>query len=178
MNTTKGISITWVLALASILLTPQKPETSLPPIAPKQVQAEFSRRPSSETWTEYIYSTGGTKLYVLSLERELDAGKHIADIDLVLRDVDKRGSVENLLSPPRPWHGLQPYNFAADDLSQGATKSAFGAKRTIVVRSRNLVLSIEVVDVKVSGMPGKTHELRKLKLSVSVENLPQLITER
>jgi hypothetical protein len=171
MNNLNGISIVWALALASAPFTPQKQDIASARIVPKQMQAEFSRAASKKVWTDYIYSPTNKKLYVFSLEPQLDVGNHIIGIDLLLRDAERPKSDENLLNPPRPWHGLQPYSFMASDLLHGAGGSAFGAHRTIRVRGRGLDVGIQILVARISALPDGAYQIDELKLSVTADNM-------
>jgi hypothetical protein len=164
-----------VLMFASIVVAQQTRESPSIPIAPKQMQAEFLRKDSKEMWTDYIYSSNGTELYVLSFEPQVDVGKRVIGIDLVLRDVKNSKKNENLLNPPDIWHGLQPYSFMAQDLLHGANESAFGRERSIAVRSRGLHFTVELLDAKVSASSDGAHQIDHLKLSISADNLPHAI---
>jgi hypothetical protein len=106
------------------------------------------------------------------MEPEADVGKHVIGVDLVLRNADEPKTDENLLSPPGNSHGLQPYNFVASDLLHGADRSVFGARRSIKVTSRKLNIVIQILDVKFRTLSDGTQEIDDLKLSVSVDNLP------
>lgn len=141
-------------------------------IAPKQMQAEFSQGTSTTTWTDYLYSPSNKKLYILSLEPEVNVAKHVIGVDLVLRNAEKPKTDENLLSPAGNWHGLQPYNFVATDLMHGADRSVFGVRRSIKVTSRKLNVVIQILDEKISASPDGTQEIDVLKLAVSADNLP------
>jgi hypothetical protein len=141
-------------------------------IVPKQMQAEFSRRASTQAWTDYLYSPSNKKLYVLSLEPEIDVAKHVVGVDLVLRDAEKPKADENLLSPAGNWHGLQPYDFDATDAIHGAEGTVFGANRSIKVTNRQLNVVIHILDIRTRPLPDGTQELELLKLAVSVDNSP------
>jgi len=173
MSVLNGILIVWAFALASARLTAQKHDVSLARIAPKQMLAEFSRGTSKKAWTDYIYSPANKKLYVLFLEPQVDVGNHIIGIDLLLRDAKKPKVDENLLNPPGPWHGLQPYSFMAIDLLHGAGGSAFGAHRTVRVRRRRLDVGIQILEVRVSALSNGGYQVDELKLSVQVDNVPE-----
>ena len=147
-------------------------ETALPSITPTHLRLEFVRDAHKNGCTDYVYSTPKTRLYVLTLEPSFDRANHATGVDLVLRDVGKPKPDENLLEPSGNWHGLQPFNFVANDLLHGVDKSAFGALRDVDVKSRGLKIAIRVDSAHVAILPDGTNELDRLKLSLAVENLP------
>jgi hypothetical protein len=159
-------------SFASAPFTLQEQAVSLERIAPKQMQAEFSQEDSTKAWTDHLYSPSNKKIYVLSLKPEVNLAKNVIGVDLVLRDAEKPKTDENLLSPAGIWHGLQPYNFVATDLILGADRSAFGARRSIKVRSRKLNVIIQILAAKIIASPDGTQEIDVLKLAISVDNLP------
>jgi hypothetical protein len=171
MNFLNGISVACVFALVSTPFAP-KQDAKLTSIVPKQMHAQFSREDSTKVWTDHLNSPANKTIYTLSLEPDLDVGKHVIVVDLVLRDADAPRSNDNLLSPAKNWHGLQPYNFAASDLLHGADRSAFGARRSIKITSRELDIEIQIMDVKLRALPDGTQEIDELKLAVSADNLP------
>jgi hypothetical protein len=173
MNFLNGISVACLLALVSTPFTPQKQDVKSARIVPKQMHAEFSQTDSAKAWTDHLDSPANKKVYTLSLEPELDVAKHVIGVDLVLRDADDPKTNENLLSPATNWHGLQPYDFVASDLLNGADRSGFGARRSIKVTSRELDIEIQILDVKLRALPGGTQEIDELKLAVSADNLPK-----
>ena len=161
-----------MLASASFAAAPQEKGIPVTSIAPRQMQAEFSRERSANPWTDHLYSRSNKELYDLRPEPESNAAKHVIGVDLVLRSAVNPMTDENLLSPAGNWHGLQPYNFVATDLMHGAGKSVFGARRSIKVPSKKLVLVIQILDAKIRTLPDGTQELDDLKLAVSVDNVP------
>jgi hypothetical protein len=172
MNFLNWISVACVLAFVSTPFSPQKQDAKLARIVPKQMHAQFSQGDSAKAWTDHLDSPANKKVYILSLEPDLDVGRHVIGVDLVLRDADEPKTNENLLSPAKNWHGLQPYNFVASDLLSGADRSVFGARRSIKITSRELDIEIQIVDVKLTALPDGTREIDELKLAVSANNLP------
>lgn len=175
MNISSGMSVigALILALAPCALQQhQKQGIALSRIAPEQVEVEYSRGALTNGWMHYIYSAARKKLYVFSLEPQIDNAKHVIGIDVVLHDADKPNADENLLNPPGNWHGLQPYSFMASDLVNGPVKSAFGLHRIITVTNRGLNIGIRILDVKIGTLPDSAHEISELKLSLSADNLP------
>lgn len=173
MNILSEMSVAWalILALAPFPLQGHRQGSALSRIAPEQMQAEYSRGALTNGWTDYIYSAAKKKLYVLSLEPQVDTAKHVIGIDIVLRDVDEPNADENLLDPPGKWHGLQPYSFMARDLVNGPRGSAFGPRRSIAITNRGLSIGIRILCVRISTLPDSTHEISELRLSLSADNL-------
>jgi hypothetical protein len=173
MNFLNGISVACVLAILSTPFAPQKHDAKLVRIVRKQMHAQFSEPDSARAWTDHLDSIANKKAYTLSLEPELDVGKHVVGVDLVLRDADEPKTSENLLSPSTNWHGLQPYNFVASDLLNGSDRSAFGSRRSIKITSRELDIEIQILDVTLRTLPDGTQEIGELKLAISADNLPK-----
>ena len=172
MNFLSWVSVACVLTLVSTPSAPQKHVAALALIVPKRMHAQFSQRDSAKTWTDHLDSPANKKVYTLSLEPDRDVGKHVIDVDLVLRDADEPKTNENLLSPAKNWHGLQPYNFVASDLLNGADRSVFGARRSIKITSRELDIEIQILGVKIGALPDGAHEIDELKLEISAHNFP------
>jgi hypothetical protein len=76
----------------------------------------------------------------------------------------------NLLDPTGTRHGLQAYDFAANDLAQGVQKSAFGEKRTVSLKSLGLIVRITVLKVAVSPISDGDYQLDALNLQIEVDN--------
>jgi hypothetical protein len=66
---------------------------------------------------------------------------------------------------------LQAFDFNADDLVNGASKSAFGARRAIPLEAIHIVLEVTILNAKVERAKNGTREINELKLSVAVKNL-------
>jgi hypothetical protein len=118
-----------------------------------------------------IKSTDGNVAYLLSLEPDFDAGHHVVTLELVLRRPSDRSDAPNLLDPTGRRHGLQSYDFAADDLAQGVQKSAFGERRTVSLKKLGLVIRIAVVKVAVSSISSGSYKIDSLDLQIEVDNL-------
>src|ERR1700691_3397146 len=171
MNIPDAILVACVAFVATPFTQPKQDE-KLARIVPKQMLAQFSQGASTRAWAGQLYSPSKKKLYVLSLEPEVDVGKHVIGVDLFLRYAGEPKPGENLLSPAGNWQGLQPYNFVGSDLLHGSDRSVFGASRSIKVTSRELNIVIQILDVKVRTLSNGTQEIDDLKLSVSADNLP------
>jgi hypothetical protein len=150
-----------VLAMTSGVLASEK-------ILPLQAKADFSRSSSAKPWSTYLVSQGGKRTYKLFLEPEYDKNRVLIGVDLQL--VDARGSADVNLLNPHDWHGLQPYDFVASDLIQGAEKSTFGAHRTITVEGRGIAVQIDIIKVQVSPATGGGYQIDDLALSIAVDN--------
>jgi hypothetical protein len=88
----------------------------------------------------------------------------------VLHHFGDKADAPNLLDPPGIWHGLQPCDFVANDLAQGAQKSVFGEKRTILPKNSGLVVRIVVSSATVSPISAGNYQLETLDLRVEVDN--------
>jgi hypothetical protein len=92
-------------------------------------------------------------------------------VDLVLNDLGHASPDSNLLSPTGNWHGLQPYTFIASDFVKGPDNSTFGAHRTIEIKSKELVMGINVLGVKVTSTSEGDAQIDDLTLELVVDNL-------
>jgi hypothetical protein len=160
------ILVTFFVTIALLPIAAAKPR-----IVPLQTSVKFSTQASENRWSVPIKSTDGSTAYVLSLEPDFDVGHHIVTLELVLRHSADKSDGPNLLDPTRSRHGLQAYDFAADDLVQGVQKSAFGEKRTVTLKSLGLVLRITVSKAAVSTISVGNHQLDALDLQIEVDNL-------
>jgi hypothetical protein len=91
-------------------------------------------------------------------------------LELVLRHPSDKTDAPNLLDPTGSRHGLQAYDFAADDLAQGVQKSAFGEKRTVSLKKSGLVVRIAVSKATVSPISAGNYQLDALDLQIEVDN--------
>ena len=87
------------------------------------------------------------------------------------RTESAKTDASNLLDPTGRRHGLQAYDFAADDLAQGVQKSAFGEKRTVSLKNLGLVLEIAVSRAAVSPVSGSRYQIDALELQIEANNL-------
>jgi hypothetical protein len=159
-------SITALLLVLNLLLPNS---AARPEITPLRTSATFSAQSPQNRWSVPIKSPDGSTAYVLSLDPDFDVGHHVVTVELVLRPGAKPHA-PNLFDPTRRRHGLQVYDFAADDLASGAQKSAFGAKRTLSVKSLGLVVRIHVSKVRVSTASAGNYQLDALELQIEVDN--------
>lgn len=141
-----------------------------PRIVPLRATATFSSQSPENRWSVPIKSTDGGSVYVLSLEPDFDVGHHIVTLELVLRHSGDKTDAPNLLDPTGKRHGLQAYDFAADDLAQGVQKSAFGEKRTVFLKSLGLVVRIDVSKAMVRPISAGNYQLDALDLQIKVDN--------
>jgi hypothetical protein len=142
-----------------------------PRIIPLQTSVAFSSHSPESRWSVPIKSTDGSTVYVLSLEPGFDSGHHTVTLELVLRHSGDKTDAPNLLDPTGRRHGLQAYDFAANDLAQGVQKSAFGDKRTVSLKSLGLVLRIAVSKAVVSPISAGNYQLDALDLQIEVDNV-------
>ncbi len=77
------------------------------------------------------------KSYELALKPGLDAKDNVVVVDLVLRRV---GSDQNLLEPTGRWHGLQAFNFGANDLANGPDRAIYGATRKFLIKREKYII--------------------------------------
>jgi hypothetical protein len=141
-----------------------------PRVVPVRTSATFSSQSPESRWSIPIKSTDGSTVYVLSLEPDFDARHHVVTLELVLRRSADKTDAPNLLDPTGKRHGLQAYDFAANDLADGVQKSAFGERRKMSLK--NLGLAIEVVISKAIVSPAQAgnHQLDALDLQIEVDN--------
>jgi hypothetical protein len=118
-----------------------------------------------------VKASDGSTVYVLALEPDFDVEHHAVTLELVLRHSGDKTDAPNLLDPTGRRHGLQAYDFAANDLARGVQKSAFGEKRTVSLKSLGLVVRIVVSKASVSPISAGNYQLDALDLQVEVDNL-------
>ena len=150
---------------------------SLPPLAmatpkitPLKTNATFSARFPESRWSAPIQASDGRVAYVLSLEPDFDVDHHVVTLELVLRRAGAQRDAPNLLDPTRKRHGLQAYDFAANDLVNGAQKSAYGENRTVLLKSLGLMVQIDVAKAVVSRASAGTYQVDALELQIRVDN--------
>ena len=141
-----------------------------PRIVPLRTSATFSAQSPENRWSVPIKSTDGRTVYILSLEPDFDVGHHVVTLTLVLRRPSDKLGASNLLDPTQKRHGLQAYDFAADDLAQGVQKSAFGEKRTVSLKGLALVVRIAVSRATVGPISVGNYQLKALDLQIEVDN--------
>jgi len=141
-----------------------------PEIVPLRTSATFSARSAQNRWSVPIKLPDWSTAYVLSLEPDFDVGHHVVTLELVLRRPGDKTDAPNLLDPTGRRHGLQAYDFAADDLAQGAQKSAFGEKRTVSLKNLGMVVQIAVSKAAVSPLSAGNYQLDALNLEIDVDN--------
>jgi len=149
----------------------QRQESTSTPIIPKTIEACFSKDSGGKPWSGFIDHTTGEKAYILSLEPEYDVNKRLLGVELTLRHAGQPNNAPNLLNPTGNWHGLQAFDFNADDLVNGVSKSAFGARRAIPLEAIHIVLEVTILNAKVERAKNGIREINELKLSVAVKNL-------
>jgi hypothetical protein len=141
-----------------------------PRIAPLRTNVTLSSESAENRWSLPIKTTDGRTAYVLSLEPDFSVGHHLAALTLVLRHSGDKADTPNLLDPTGVWHGIQPCDFVANDLAQGAQKSVFGEKRTILVKNSGLVARIVVSRATVSPISADNYQLDALDLQIEINN--------
>jgi hypothetical protein len=159
-------TVTALLVVWSLFVSP----TAKARIIPLHTSAEFSSQASGNRWSVPIKSTDGSTAYVLTLEPGFDVGHHVVTLELVLRHPGDKADAPNLLDPTGKRHGLQSYDFAADDLAHGVQKSAFGGGRMVSLKKLGLVVRIDVLKATVSSVSAGSYQLDALELRVEVDN--------
>jgi len=139
-------------------------------IVPLQTNATFSAQSPESRWSVPIKSTDGSTAYVLSLEPGFDIGHHIITLEPVLQRPGDTTDAPNLLEPTGRWHGLQAYDFAADDLAGGVQKSALGQKRTVSLKNMGLVIRIAILKAIIRPISAGSYQLDALDLQIAVDN--------
>ncbi|MGA8366656.1 MAG: hypothetical protein ACLQMT_10100 [Candidatus Acidiferrales bacterium] len=158
----------FAVSLATLSLLPNA--AAKPRIVPLRTSVHFSPRSSLGQWSVPIKSIDGRTVYVLSLEPDFSVGNHLATLTLVLRHFGDKDDAPNLLDPAGIWHGIQPCDFVANDLAQGAQKSVFGDKRTISRKDLGFVVRIIVSKAVVSPISAGNYQLDALDLQIEVNN--------
>ena len=139
-------------------------------ILPLHVDASVSTQPGKSSWNTPIKGAGGAEVYVLSLEPDFDVGDNIVTVELVLRRAGSLSDAPNLLDPTGSRHGLQMYDFAANDLAKGPEASVFGAKRVVVLDRFGLVVTAEILSATVKQVSSGNYRLDRLDLQIEVNN--------
>jgi hypothetical protein len=162
--------LTFALPLVVLSLLCNANATTRPRIVPVRGTATFSSQSPESRWSVPIKSTDGSMVYVLSLESDFDVGHHVVTLQLVLRGSGDKANAPNLLDPTGRRHGLQAYDFSANDLAQGVQKSAFGEKRMVSLKNLGLVLRVAVSKAAVSPVSAGNYQLDALDLQIEVDN--------
>jgi hypothetical protein len=157
------------LDVSSLVLSLLLSAAAMPQITPLRTTATFSALSPQNRWSVSIKSADGTTAYVLSLEPDFDVERHVVTLELVLRHPGDKPDAGNLLDPTGRRHGLQPYEFAADDLAQGVQKSAFGEKRTVRLKSLGLVVRMTLSKAMVSPISAGNYQLDSLDVQIEVD---------
>jgi len=161
----------YIFAVSFVALSLLSNAAAKPRIVPLQTSATFSAQSPENRWSVPIKWTDGSTAYVLSLEPDFDLGHHIVTLELVLRRPGGKTDAPNLLDPTGRRHGLQAYDFAADDLARGVQNSAFGEKRTVSLKTLGLVVRIAVSKATASPISAGNYQLDALDLQIEADNL-------
>ena len=130
--------------------------------------ATFSSKSPEKRWSVPIKLTNGSTAYVLSLEPDFDVEHHIVLVVLMLQRPGHESL--NLLDPTGTVHGLQAYDFSADDLAQGVQKSAYGEKRMVSLKNLGLVVRMAISKATVSPVSRDKNQIDALELQIEVDN--------
>src|ERR1700688_4544471 len=128
IHTNRLYRLILAVSLMAISGIPSNAKAS-PRIVPLRTNVKFSSESPVDHWFVQIKTPDGRVAYVFTLEPDFSLGNHLATLILVLRHSADKAEAPNLLDPMGIWHGTQSCDFAANDLAQGAEKSAFGAER-------------------------------------------------
>lgn len=158
------------LTAPSLLCNANATATARPRIVPLRTTATFSSQSPESRWSVPIKSTDGSTAYVLSLEPDFDVGHHVVTLELVLRKPGDNAEAPNLLDPTARRHGLQAYDFAANDLAQGVQKSAYGERRTLSVKKLGIVLRITISKATIGTISPGNSQIDEMDLQVEVDN--------
>ena len=157
-----------IAALAAFVLATGA--TAAPGILPLRTTATFSAHTRGKSWSEPVKLADGRTAYFLSLEPDYDVGHHVVTVELVLRRPRGKGDSSNLLDATERAHGLQSYDFAADDLARGARMSADGENRVVSLKNLKLVVRISITNAGVSPISEGKHQIEELELQIEVDN--------
>jgi hypothetical protein len=158
-----GLFLTLVLSAASGW-------AAATPVVPLRTSATFTARQPERRWSVPIRASDGHVAYILSLEPDFDVGGHVVTVELVLRRAAAKDDAPDLLRGNL--HGLQPPDFAANDLAHGVKDSVYGEKRTMSLTKLRLLLRVVVTDATVSPNPTiGGYQLDRLTLHIEVDNL-------
>jgi hypothetical protein len=91
-------------------------------------------------------------------------------LELVLRHFGDKVDAPNLFDPTGVRHGLQAYDFAADDLAQGDPKSVFGRKRVLRLDDLGLVVRIVVSGAAVHPVSTGKYQIDSVNLQIEIDN--------
>jgi hypothetical protein len=160
-----NILATFLTVIAAFPSTPTKPR-----VVTLRKNATFSTQSPENRSSIPVKFPEGNTAYLLSLEPDFDRGHHVITVELTLRHAGDKDDAANLLDPTGKRHGLQAYDFAADDLAEGAQKSVFGKERTVSLRNLGLVIRITILNAVVSPISGTYHQLDTLELQIDVDN--------
>jgi hypothetical protein len=164
------IRMRYFLAVSLATLSLLSSAAAKPRIVPLRTSVSISSQSSESRWSVPIKSADGNTAYVLSLEPDFSVGHHLAALTVVLHHSGDKAVAANLLNPTGIWHGIQPCDFVANDLAQGAQKSVFGDKRTLLSKSLGLVVHIAVSKAVVSPISAANYQIDSLGLQIEIDN--------
>jgi hypothetical protein len=142
-----------------------------PRIVPLRTNMIFSAHAKQKYSSAVIRSINGREIYALSLEPDFDVGHHVVRLELMLRWLGDTTNARNLLDATGREHGLQSFDFAADDLARGVSKSAFGENRTVLLRNLGLIVRVNRLPVAVSPVAAGQYQLEHLEVQIRIDNL-------
>jgi len=115
-------------------------------------------------------------MYELTLVPELDVGKHVVVLELVLHRPGRRNKDSNLFDPTGRLFGYQRWDFAASDFVRGAQDSIYGDTRVINLPKLGMEMHVKVAAVSVEPTPPNSpeslpYQFKELTLQVTAQKL-------
>jgi hypothetical protein len=143
-------------------------------LAKSAAEATIGFGTAEATRAEVTDPRTGTR-YIVELDVDPDVNGKARLVYLVLH---RPGSEENLLDPFGPFHGLQPYMFAALDVSHGPDRTAFGRTRRMPIRrtETHLIVRIDEASSRMLSQPGgndpSSGEVTRLRVHIALTARP------
>lgn len=136
------------------------------------VQMAYNQSSTNQRLSQSIPSPRG--LCTISLRKGPDQSGHLVQLQLGLR-CHKVANGDDLLEKETPQPGYQPFMFAAADMANGASRSAFGSIRMIRVPEAMLSINIRIESVRVSRIKSVSghydYKFDSLRLLLSTSSL-------
>jgi hypothetical protein len=165
-----GIKIT--LALVALLTFANNAIAQIIPFSGTlEYRADGDTRPKV-----IVKAANGSAAYVFTLQPEQDVTGELSHLDLVMHRPRASFDADNLLNPPYRWHGLQDFDFNADDFIDGPDHSISGRARHFHIKSRKLDVTITISNVEIAPpkephLDEKNQIFKRLVVDVAVDNM-------